>query len=171
MTNPTVRQSKGEGGARLRRFAKRLTLWIVAVLVVLLGIGVEVAYAFIAGGGGTGTGTASVPAAQVITPSASTISGTLYPGGTADLNITISNPYTNVGLAVTGVVSAGAVTGCATPGVNVVTPTGITPSTLAPGASHVQVIFSGAITMTTSSSNDCQGATLTVPVAVTTKVG
>ena len=118
-----------------------------------------------------GTGTATVAAAKTITPSASSISGTLYPGGTADLKITISNPYTNLSLTLTGVVSAAAVTGCITPGVNIATPTGISPSVLAAGATNVQVTFSGAIQMTTSSSTDCQGGTLTVPVAVTTKVG
>ena len=157
---------------RSARSTGRPTRVLVGLAVfVAMGLSSGTAFAYFAATSHSGTGSAKAAPSPTITPSASSISGTLYPGGTANLKVTISNPSSTLVLTVTGVVGAGTVTGCTTPGVNIATPTSISPSTLAAGATNVQVTFSGAIQMTTSSSNDCQGATLTVPVAVTTKEG
>lgn len=111
---------------------------------------------------GTGTGAGSASTFQAVTVSAGTApAGQLYPGGTnvGDLVLTASNPNP---FAVTVTLSQnGAPTGCTTTGVTL---SGTPSFTLPAGASNVPTTLSGVLSMDNTSSNDCQGATITVPL-------
>lgn len=156
----------------------RLALVGLATATTVLAGGAGTAWAYIHGGSGTGSGSAKGATEGTVTALSPTVTGTLYPGGTASLTVTLSNPDPNVTMTVLGLVSEGTITvntagigTCATTGVSLATPTSITPSTLSAGQSSVQVTFAGALSMSGSSSSGCQGATFNVPVAVSTKVG
>lgn len=161
---------------RARRRGARLGISIGAVgsIVVLAGGGT--AWAYIHGGYGSGTASAKAGTEGSVAASAPVVVGNLYPGGTADLKVTINNPDPNLTMTVLGLVSEGSASivsggvGCTTTGVALATPSSITPSTLSPGATNVQITFVGALSMSVGSSNGCQGATFQIPVAVSTKV-
>lgn len=168
-----VRAAIGSG----RPYNKAMVAAVAAAVAVALTAGVASAFvqetAHVKSTGGTGT--VSLASVKTITASAATISGALYPGGTADLAVTIANPYNNLALTVVGVAAAGTVTtgasGCTTTGVSVVTtPTSISPSSVAAGAT-TPITLTGAVQMSSAASSGCQGATFTVPLAITVKVG
>jgi hypothetical protein len=144
--------------------------------VVVLSSGT--AYAFFSGGFGTGSGSATAGAPATINATAATLSGTLYPGRNASLQVTVANPYANMALTITGVAAAGTVqatggTGCtgANSDVSVNTSaSSFSPTTIAGGDTKV-VTITGAVKMGLNSANGCQGAQFTVPVSVNVKVG
>ncbi|SDP40295.1 hypothetical protein SAMN04489867_2333 [Pedococcus dokdonensis] len=113
---------------------------------------------------GAGTGTAAAGTTAPLSAVAA-VSDTLYPGGSATLTVTVSNPnqrpvtVTSIDLA--GSVAASA--GCTTPGVTVTLPASV--SVTVPAGGSAPVSFTDAIAMTASSSSDCQGATFTIPVS------
>jgi hypothetical protein len=120
---------------------------------------------------GSGAGYSKATTAQVLTTvdvSAST-SAQLYPGGTGDVIIRISNPNPYPVL-VTGVARSGAITSdkglaCdAATGVTFTDQAGQTISVAA--ASTTNVTFTGAAAMSNASDNSCQGATFTIPVTL-----
>jgi hypothetical protein len=166
------------GTNRHLRRGSKLVLALGTATALLAAVGTGTAFAYFVGGTGSGSGTAATGQALTITATAATLSGTLYPGATSDLVVTITNPYPNMTMVVASAVAEGTLTesgGTGTcsngnTGVNVTTPSGITNGTI-PASTSKSVTLSGAIQMTSSSPNGCQGATFTVPVAVTTKVG
>ena len=139
------------------RLTRRIVLLIAAVLGIQLAVaGTAMAYY---SSHGTGTGSATTGTLTISVPSASIVQA-LYPGGTADVALTVTNPGSST-LQITSI-TAGAVMGCTAPGVSL-NLAGPYPS-LAPGTNHLTL--SGAAQMSTASSADCQGATLNVPLTV-----
>ena len=146
-------------------------------LVAVAGTGT--AFAFFSGGFGTGSGSATTDVAKTITASAAALSGTLYPGQSGDLTVTIANPYSNRTLTITGVaagtgsIQVSGASGCTAANADVsvnTTASVFSPSTVSAGAT-TPITITGAVKMGPNSASACQGATFTVPVAVTVKVG
>lgn len=148
---------------RLRRLAA-----VVAVVpaVVLLGGGAAYAYWTSTG---TGSGTGSAQTFQPVTVAAGTApAGQLYPGlaadGTSqggDLVVSVTNPNP---FPVTVTVSqSGAASGCTTTGVTMTGPASFqVPATSGP----VTRTLARVLSMSTAATDDCQGATITVPLSL-----
>lgn len=115
---------------------------------------------------GAGTATAASGTTRVLGVTAA-VSGSLRPGGAADILVTVSNPN-SAAVTVTSLALAGSVTasaGCTTPGVTVTLP-GST-NLAVPAGGNASLTVSNGLGMTTSSSSDCQGATFTIPLQAT----
>jgi hypothetical protein len=126
---------------------------------------------------GNGNGSGSTSSAQPVTLSAGVPSTQLYPGGTADVAVTISNPNSfrvhigSLALA-TGQGSAGFAvdsghSGCSTSALSFTSQSnGGTGWFVSPKVGSVNgsltVDLSNALTMTAGAANACQGATFTV---------
>lgn len=117
--------------------------------------------------GGTGTGAGAASTFQAVTVTAGTApAGQLYPGLTADgstaggdLVVDASNP--NPFPVTVTVTLNGSPTGCTTTGVTI----GATAQfTLPANSGTVARTMAKVLSMSTASSNDCQGATITVPL-------
>lgn len=151
---------------------------VSAVLAVLMGAGVAYA-AWTA----TGTGTAGAKATtfQPLTVSAGTTTAQLYPGGSGDAVVSITNPnpfavkITQVsqdstpGKFVSSDLSANCTdaSGSTHPtGVTLTTATG-TPLASVPANSTASITLTGKVTMSAASDTGCQGATFAIPVTVT----
>jgi hypothetical protein len=115
---------------------------------------------------GTGSGSAAATGFQAVTVNAgSAPAGQLYPGlvanGTSaggDLVVSASNPNP---FPVTVTVTAGTATGCTTPSVSL----GVTASFTLPASSGtVTRTMSKVLSMGTGAGNDCQSATITIPL-------
>ena len=98
---------------------------------------------------GAGTGTAAVGAPQALGVSA-TVAGTLYPGASADILVTVSNPnsapVTVQSLTLAGSVTASA--GCSTPGVTVSLPA--TTTLVVPAGGNASLNVANAVSMTSA---------------------
>jgi hypothetical protein len=146
-----------------QRWTRRLVTAGTGTLALLMAGGIAYA-AWSQTGAGTGTA-----AAGTIAPlgAVGTIGSTLYPGGSATLTVTVSNPngrpVTVTSVALTGTVTASA--GCTTSGVTVSLPA--TVSVTVPAGGSAPVTLTNAVSMSTSSTSDCQGATFTVPLSAT----
>jgi hypothetical protein len=122
---------------------------------------------------GAGAGTASVatlqPVAVAATAGGDAPSSVLLPGGSADVIVRLQNPNA-FAVRLVSVVGNGSVTadgghpGCSTTGVTFADQTGLNIS-VPPGSSLVHLPSAAA--MSTASSNGCQGAFFSIPVAVT----
>jgi hypothetical protein len=125
--------------------------------------------------GGTGSGTAAAGVVQPLTTSAATVSsGLLYPGATGDVRLTVVNPNP-FPVTVTSVVGTTAITsdkGAACDAATGVTFTDATSVSLAVAASgSATFTLAGTVAMDNSSDDSCQGATFTIPVALTAASG
>lgn len=160
----SVQQLVG-GLTRRGRFA--LT-GVVAILIISLGLGGGAAFAYLTGSGhGSGLATVATGDQAITIATNATAGASLLPGGTGDLIITATNPN-NRPVQITAL-SIGSVMGCTTPAVTLTTPTsGYLPVTIAASASGTRIDISGALTMGTGASNDCQGKTLTVNLSSVT---
>ena len=124
-----------------------------------------------AGTGGAQAGSASPVTAAAVTPSANL----LYPGGTGDLKLTISNsnPFPVTVTAITA--GAGSVTGtggtgsCTVTGVSLAPQIGLSIAVAAGGSTPVTL--TGAVSMSNASDTGCQNAVFTVPVSITAASG
>jgi hypothetical protein len=119
---------------------------------------------------GTGSGYAKATTAQVLTTSdvAATTTAQLFPGGTADVKIKISNPNPYP-VRITSITGNGAIT--SDKGAACDASTGVTYSnqsgTFDVGAnSDASFTLLGAVAMSNASDNTCQGAVFTVPVSL-----
>jgi hypothetical protein len=143
-----------------------------AVFVLTAALAVAVAggaYAYFTTAG-TGTGTASVGASSAVTLHA-TVTGSLYPGTSSPVTLTVDNPSS--GQQRVGTVSLGSITVDASHSECVVTSSGENPAftmaavtvnkTFGPGNAQA-VTPTGTLTMndTGVSQDKCQGATLTL---------
>jgi hypothetical protein len=141
-------------------WARRLTSVGIGTAALLLAGGIAYA-AWSALGAGTGTAASGTPQALGVS---ATVGGTLYPGASADVLVTVSNPnsaaVTVQSLALVGAVTASA--GCTTPGVTVSLPASTTLVVPAGGNASLNVV--NGVSMTTASSSNCQGATFTIPL-------
>ena len=161
------------------KLLRTLAKGIVATTLLVFGLGVGVAFAYFVRGAGSGSGTASSGVVQTITASNASLSGALYPGGSANLVVKVTNPYPNMTLTVIGLTNGtGSITvsggsGCtaSNSGVTVNPSAAFSPTTIAAGGS-TQITFTGAVQMSsTTNFSGCQGATFAVPAAVKAKVG
>jgi hypothetical protein len=139
-----------------------------AVVVALVAAGGALAY-FTSAGSGSGTGTAGT--AQAVTISPGTPTAELYPGGSADVAISISNPNTfsvhiiklalDTGQGAGGFGSSGGTGTCANPDLGFPDNTnGGAGWDVPPGATSLDL--TDAITMGAGADDGCQGATFTV---------
>lgn len=156
---------------------RKLTPFVIGAIVALvLGLGAGAAFAYWTTGG-SGSGFSSTGTLQAVTVAANT--GTpntpLYPGGTGDVVLKATNPNTFAVTLVSVAANGGTITAdaghpsCTTTGVTFTTQTGL--SINIPGGGTTQVDLPGAASMSTSSSNGCQGATFSIPVSITVHEG
>lgn len=150
----------------VKQWSKRAPLVMMAVPTLIIGLGAGTAYAYFTSNG-SGSGSASTGTTQNVTITTNvTPAGLLQPNGTGDLVITVTNPN-NYPVQITAL-TLGTVTGCTTPDVSLVTPsTSYLPVTIPKNASSLRLVISGALTMGVGASNDCQNASLTVPLTAT----
>lgn len=155
-------------------FTKKIA--VLSTVVATLGIASVASAAWLGSGDGTGSAKASRLAVSTIASSDPT--STLFPGGSAGA-VTVKVHNSNSGsIVVTGIatrvgVSSAAITGCTTPDVRFTAPTSLAfqlantlvSRTIAAGGDQ-EFTLAGSVAMGLSSSDDCQGRTLTVPVIV-----
>jgi len=117
--------------------------------------------------GGTGNGYAQAKTAVNLTTSAATTTATLYPGGTGNvyLNVTNPNPYA---VTITGVAANGSITAsngsCNVASVTYTAPT--SPSLVVAAGATTQFTLTNAVAMSTAANDNCQGNTFTIPVTL-----
>jgi hypothetical protein len=121
-------------------------------------------------GSGTGTAAASTPSPITLTPG--TPAGLLYPGGTADLAVTISNPNAYAvrvsqlvrdGTQGTGGYAVDAAhPGCGVSALSYTTQSNGGSGWTVPASGSLTLALTGALTLATSAANACQGATFQV---------
>lgn len=123
---------------------------------------------------GTGTGAASARTFQAVSVSAGTApTGQLYPGLVADGStvggdLVVSASNANPFPVTVTVTLDGSPAGCTTTGVTIGAPASFT---LPANSGTVTRTMSKVLSMSTASSNDCQGATITVPLATSAQSG
>jgi hypothetical protein len=179
---------KSHTAKRRGRVHKRVRRTVAVATAVGGGfVGINAAAAYMTShGSGTGSGTGHTGTLQAVTIAATgTITSQLFPGGTADLHLHITNPNSDP-VKVTAVTQNGPVTndktgaGCTNDagtwpsitlgnsGVSVSASQPPAPITITAvnGASQSVDLAAGA-SMTAASNNGCQGATFTIPVSVT----
>jgi hypothetical protein len=146
------------------RFRKSL----VAAAAVPVSLGAGVAFAYFTSTG-SGTAAASTAAMQAVTVAAATgtPSNPLYPGGTGDVVLKVTNPnsyaVTLVRVAGSGTITAG--NGCSPTGVTFTDQTGLSIPIAA--SATTQVDLPSAAAMQATSASTCQGATFSIPVTIT----
>jgi hypothetical protein len=149
---------------------KRRLVTLIAVMGVLALGGVAWAH-FTASGSGSGQATAGTIDTVTLSASAGTPSTPLYPGGTGDVSLEVNNPN-HYAVTLVSVTSDGTITpdanhsSCTTTGVTFTNQNGL--STIIPAsASNYRIDLAGAVSMGSSSSSGCQGATFSIPVTIT----
>lgn len=157
---------------RIRRYGMRMSLATVTTGLVLTA-GVAFA-AWTASGSGNGYAKAqTVQSLTTVDASAST-TAQLYPGGTGDVKVTVSNPN-SFPVTITGVSGNGTITSdkgaaCnASTGVTFTDTTGLSNSVAASGSTTITL--TGKAAMSSSSDNTCQGAVFTIPITLAGTVG
>ena len=124
-------------------------------------------------GSGNASAKAATATALTLADASASTTGDLYPGGSGDLKLKISNPN-NFPVRITAVTltSGGSITSsssaCNTAGhgVTFTNQTGLTVD-LAANATNEVITLAGVVQMGASSANSCQGVVLTIPVDVT----
>lgn len=151
---------------KLRRPGRRS-----AILALALGLLFAAGIAFAAWTAtGTGSGYAKATTAQSLTTVdvSASVAATLYPGATGDVELRISNPNPYP-VVVTDVTGNGAITasdpGCNVASVSFTDQTGLSLNVPASGAATFTL--AGAVQMSSAANDNCQGATFTIPVALT----
>jgi hypothetical protein len=153
---------------------KRRISWVTgAVVALVLGLGVGAALAYFLSHG-SGSGSATTGSLSPVTVASATVSPNtpLLPGRSGDVVLDVKNPN-SVAVTLISVAANGTVTtsqsGCTTTGVTFNNESGL--GVNIPANSTTPVDLSGAATMSTSSSNGCQGATFSIPVSITVHEG
>ena len=158
-------QSRRESDSRSRNAGR--SVLVVAVLVGVMLVGGAVFAAWLATGSGTGQATAGVAVDLVVSPA--TPDDLLYPGGSADVGLEITNPNPYPVL-VTSIVGDGSITSgvpaCDDPGngVGFADQTGLWD---VDAGQTVQIHLSGAASMALTSPEECQGENFSIPVTAT----
>jgi hypothetical protein len=148
--------------------SKRITAGFVLAGVMLVS---SVAYAaWTATGAGSGFVKASTAQSLTTVDVSASTTATLYPGATGNVSVRINNPNPYP-VRVTAVAGSGAIysdstAACdASTGVTFTDQTGLTLNV--PASSAQTFTLNGAVAMSNSSHNDCQGAVFTIPVTLT----
>lgn len=155
----------------------RRVLVVTTVVGATLGGGIAVA-AWTSSGSGTAgakAGTASAPTTTAV-PASAFASGLLYPGGPAgDAKIQVNNPNPYP-VKITAITANGTPTGsggsgtCTTTGVSW-TAQSPTSGNSVPANGSATLSLSGAVSMSATSDDGCQGALFAIPVTVTVVSG
>lgn len=148
--------------------SKKITAGFVLVGVMLVS---SIAYAaWTATGSGQGFAKASTAQSLTTVDVSASTTATLYPGATGNVSIRIDNPNPYP-VRVTAVTGSGAIDSDSTPACDAATGVTFTDQsglTLDVPASSAQTFtLNGAVAMSNSSHNDCQGAVFTIPVNLT----
>lgn len=160
----------------MRRISRRIkvTLSVVAAAAVAVNGGIAWAH-----WGLNGQGSASVASGTVVQLQVSGVpqpDSPLYPGVSADLELTITNPNSfdvriiqiKPGPGATVVDAAHAAAGCQQSGLSMANPT-YSVSLRVPRNSTRKIAVPNGLKMTNASDSACQGATFTVPVTAVGK--
>ena len=156
----------------------RMPLVLAAIVALVLGISAGAAYGYFTSTG-QGSGVASVGTMQTVTlATAGTPSTPLRPGGpSGDLVFKVTNPN-NFAVSLVGVAlqSGGTITfdsghsSCTTtdsnPVVSLTSLSGDLPVAIAKN-STLQVDLQSAVSMDVAATNNCQGATINIPITIT----
>lgn len=158
---------------------RRLGIFVLAMALAVFGGG-GAAFAYLAtsgAGSGAGTTTSLQPVTVAAFVGGDAPSSLLYPGGSADVILRVSNPnafsVTLVSVSGNGTIAADAGHPlCTTTGVSFTNQSGLS-VTIPPngGGNPALVHLAGAASMSTASSNGCQGATFSIPVSITVHEG
>lgn len=159
-----------------------MTLWnalrIIAADKVKLALAVAAVAVTVSGGmtfgswtvaSSPGSGFAQAVSAVNLTLSTSSTTAQLYPGGTGDLSLTVTNPNP-FAVTINSVTGSGTITSdkgaaCnASTGVSFTNTSGLSQS-VAAGAT-ISFSLAGKVAMSSASDTTCQGATFTVPVTL-----
>jgi hypothetical protein len=141
---------------------------LVTLAAVTVSLGSGAAYAYFTS---SGTATRSGSTGALTVTLAATVglpSSALYPGGTGDVTLEVTNPNSFAVTLVSVMPAAGTVTasnGCSPTGVSLTSQTGLSIPIAASGTT--QVDLPGAASMSNASANACQGATFSIPVVIT----
>ena len=147
---------------------------VLAVAATLLVVGLVYA-AWTTNGSGSAYSKAGTASALTTVDVSASTTATLYPSGTGDVLIKISNPNPYP-VTVTGVTGSGTITadathsGCTTTGVTFTDQTGlniVVPAKVGATPGSTQSTLTGAAAMSNASLNACQGAVFTIPVNLT----
>jgi hypothetical protein len=157
----------------MKRFYSRRKIVALAVTAVALVTAGLVWAAWLAGGTGSGYAKAGTASALTTVDVSASTPATLYPGGTGDVKLQISNPnpypvrVTGVSLNGTNadITPDAGHASCTTTGVSYTNQTGLTIDIPANGSTTSTL--TGAAAMSNASSDGCQGATFTIPVTLT----
>ena len=154
---------------------RRTPFVIGAIVALILGLSAGAAFAYFTSHG-NGHGSSSTGTLQAVTVAASTgTPGTpLIPGHGGDVILKVNNPnsvaVTLISVAGNGPITADAGhSSCTTTGVSFTNQIGL--SINIPGGGTTNVDLSGAASMSTPSSNGCQGANFSIPVSITVHEG
>jgi hypothetical protein len=158
--------------SKLRRTVRRVVAGTLTTGVILTA-GVAFA-AWTAGGSGNGYAKAGTVGALTTVDASASTTAQLYPGGTGDVKITISNPnsfpVTVTGVSGNGTITSDAGAGCnSSTGVTFTNTTGLTE--VAAASTTTTITLANKASMSSSSANACQGAVFTIPVTLTGTVG
>jgi hypothetical protein len=144
---------------RWRGIRVRILAAVVAALgAVLAGTGAAAAYW---GHTGSGSGTAT-SGTLTVTVNSVTPATTLYPGGSTNLIVNVTNP-SSVTVQIASVSTLSITAACTTPAVTYTSATP-SPTTIAPGT-HV-ITLTNALAMGAGASDDCQGKAISVQLKV-----
>jgi hypothetical protein len=156
-----------------RRAARRVPTVVLVVSLMLAVAGGAFAY-WRALGSGSASAATGTTASLTISPA--TVAAQLYPGGQADVVLTLTNPGSasvRVGsLAVdtsqgtNGYAVDGAHSGCAVSALTFTTQTNGGAGWTVPGSGSLPVTLANALSMTTAAANACQGASFSVYLRV-----
>jgi hypothetical protein len=154
------------------KIRKRTLVFLALLLLLALATGGAIASWSTSTSGDAYSKAATATALTLSDASAST-TGDLYPGGSGSLKLRVANPnsfpvrITAVSLTSGGSITSN-VTACNTggTGVTLTNQSGLTLD-LAANAAAAVLTLAGAVQMSNSSHNTCQGAVFTIPVDVT----
>jgi len=151
---------------------RRRTFVAVVALLALLAATIGIA-SWSTSTSGNGYSKAATATALTLSDASASTTGDLYPGGTGDLKVKVANPNSfPVRITAVSLTSGGTITSnvgaCNTAGhgVTLTNQSGLTIDLAANAVATVETI-AGAVNMSTSSDNSCQGAIFTIPVDVT----
>jgi hypothetical protein len=142
---------------------------VLVVGVVALG-GAAWAY-FSTSSSGSGHGASGSMSTVTLNAVAGSPSTPLYPGATGDVSLEVNNPndYAVTLVSVTGdgtIIPDAGHSACATTGVSFANQTGLS-TTIPAGTTNDNVDLAGTVSMNSSSSSGCQGASFSIPVTIT----
>ncbi len=151
---------------------RRRTFVVLALLCGVVAAGAAIA-AWSTSTSGDGYAKAATASALTLSDASASTSGDLYPGGSGDLKLKVANPndfpvrITAVSLTSGGTITSN-VAACNTggSGVSLTNQSGLTLD-LAANAAATVLTVPGAVQMSSTSHNSCQGAVFTIPVDVT----